>query len=128
MLLVNCKLGQSGVHGTGVFAVEAIKKGTDVWRFEEGFDLEKTVEEVEALPEVARNWFNRFGYLDHRLNKWILSFDDARFINHSEDPNVKPDYEKHRCAIGVACRDIAEGEELHINYRDVEKFSYLDRK
>jgi uncharacterized protein len=126
MLLVKCKLGQSGVHGLGVFAAQFIAQGTEVWRFQEGFDLEKTPEEVAALPPVAAEWFKRFGYLDHRLNQYILSFDDARFINHSDDPNVRPDYEKHRCAVGHAVRDIAEGEEIVINYRDIEKLSFLD--
>ena len=126
MLLVKTSLSDSTIHGLGVVASESIAAGAEIWRFEEGFDLEKTPEEIAQLPPVAQNWFKKSGYLDHHLNQYILSFDNARFINHSEDPNVRPDYEKHRCAVGIAARAIAAGEELTINYREIEKASFLD--
>lgn len=128
MLLVKTSLSASPIHGSGLFAAEDIAKGTDMWQFQEGFDLEKSPAEVEALAPVAQEWFKRYGYLDHHFNQWILSFDDARFINHSEDPNMRPDYERHRCAIGVAVRDIAKGEEITIDYRDIEKSCWLDSR
>lgn len=125
MLLVKTALAPSPIHGSGLFAGEPIVSGTDVWRFQEGFDLEKTPAEVAALPAVAQDWFKRYGYLDHHLDQYILSFDDARFMNHSEDPNVRPDYKRHRSAVGVAVRDIARGEEMTINYREIEHSSWL---
>jgi hypothetical protein len=128
MLLVKTTLSQSTIHGVGVCAAEPIAKGAQVWRFEEGFDLEKSADEIAKLPEIAREWFKTYGYLDHRLNQYILSFDNARFINHSEEPNVRPDFECHRCGVGVAARHIAAGEELTIDYREIEKASFLDCK
>jgi SET domain-containing protein len=128
MLLVKTTLSSSTIHGLGVVAIDAIDKGTPIWQFKEGFDLEKSPEEIAKLPEIAREWFKTYGYHDHRLNQYILSFDNARFINHSDDPNVRPDFEGHRCGIGVASRPIAAGEELTINYREIEKASFLDCK
>jgi SET domain-containing protein len=125
MLLVKTSLLPSPIHGSGLFAAEDIAKGTDMWQFQEGFDLEKTPAEVDALPEVAQDWFKRYGYLDHHFNQWILSFDDARFINHNEDPNMRPDYNRHRCAVGIASRDIGKGEEITINYQEIENSSWL---
>jgi uncharacterized protein len=125
MLLVKTALSPSPIHGSGLFAAEPIAKGTDVWRFQEGFDLEKTPAEVEALPAVAQDWFRRYGYLDHHIHQWVLSFDDARFMNHTENPNVRPDYTRHKCAVGTAVRDIAKGEELTIDYREIEHSTWL---
>jgi uncharacterized protein len=126
MLLVKTALTASSIHGFGVHATEPVAKGTEVWRFQEGFDLEKTPEEVAALPEIVQEWFKRFAYLDHHFDRYILSFDHARFINHSDDPNIRPDYEKHRCAVGIAVREIRKDEELTINYREIEHVSWLD--
>ena len=125
MLLVRTSLSPSPIHGSGLFAAEDIAKGSDMWQFQEGFDLEKSLAEVDALPAVAKDWFKRCGHLDHHFNQWILSFDDARFINHSEDPNMRPDYNRHKCAVGVASRNIAKGEEITINYREIENSNWL---
>jgi uncharacterized protein len=125
MLLVKTSLSPSPIHGSGLFAAEDIAKGTDMWTFQEGFDLERTTAEVDALPAVAQEWFKRYGYLDKTLNQWILSFDDARFINHSEEPNMRPDYKRHRCAVGIASRDIKKGEEITVDYREIEESTWL---
>lgn len=126
MLLVKTALFQSAIHGLGVVAVEPIAQGAAVWRFEAGFDLEKSPEEIAKLPEVAREWFKTYGYHDQRLNQFILSFDNARFINHSQEPNVRPDFGGHRCGVGIAVRPIPAGEELTIDYREIDKASFLD--
>ena len=127
MLLIKTKLSTSTIHGFGVVADELVKKGTEIWRFQPGFDLEKSPEEVAALPEHAREWFNTYGYLDHHIEMCVLSFDNARFINHSDTPNMAADYTKERHGVGVAQLDIEPGVELTVNYRHIEKKSWLDR-
>lgn len=127
MLLIKTKLSASSIHGVGVHADEPVRKGAEVWRFQKGFDLEKTTEEIAALPEHARDWFKHYAFVDHHHEGCILSFDDARFINHSDEPNIRPDYSKEKHGVGIAQRDIPAGEELTINYRDIEKGSWLDR-
>lgn len=123
MLLVKTKLRGSTVHGIGLFAEEFIPKGTKMWHFASGFDLEKTCDEIKSLPESAQDWFRHFGYLDQRLNRHILSFDDARFMNHSDNPNMVPDFDQDKYGVGVATRDIKAGEEITIDYRQIEKES-----
>lgn len=125
MLLIRTKLDQSPIHRLGVFAEEFIPAGTKMWQFTPGIDLEKTVEELANLPAHVQKWFKHFGYLDHRLNCHILSGDDARFINHSDSPNMAPDFAHDRHGAGIALRDIAIGEEITIDYRLIETDNWL---
>jgi SET domain-containing protein len=125
MLLVKTKLDSSPIHRLGVFAEESIPAGTRIWQFMPGLDMEKTVEELAALPKHIQEWFRYFGYLDHRLGCHILSGDDARFINHSDNPNMGPDFEHGRHGAGFALRDIKKGEEITIDYRLIEKDNWL---
>jgi SET domain-containing protein len=71
--------------------------------------------------------FKRYAYLDHRLGCYILSVDHARFINHSEDPNVSPDFSRERHGVGVATQDIQAGDEITIDYRLIEKDNWLSK-
>ena len=41
-----------------------------------------------------------------------MCFDDARFVNHPDAPNVATDYAQDPYGLDVALRDIAAGEEL----------------
>ena len=60
------------------------------------------------------------GYIDPRLNRYILCCDNARFINHSNTPNIQSDFSTDRYGVDVAARDIETGEELTIDYGSVE--------
>src|SRR3954464_12298215 len=87
MLLVPTRLAPSTIHGLGVFALVPIAKGTAVWRFAKGLDMEFGPDIGGELPEHVREFFARYGYLDRNMQRVILCFDDARFVNHSETPN-----------------------------------------
>lgn len=128
MLLVNTKLDKSPIHGMGVFACDRIPAGSEVWKFFPNFDLERTVDEVNALPPGALEWFRKYAYLDFRINCYILSVDNARFMNHSDDPNIRPDFSRDRHGIGVTTKDIQSGEELTIDYRLIEKDNWLSKQ
>ncbi len=125
MLLISTKLDLSPIHRFGVFAEELVPAGTKMWQFTPGIDLEKTIEEFAKLPVRVQKWFKHFGYLDHRLNCHILSGDDARFINHSDSPNMGPDFNQDRYGVGIALRDIKIGEEITIDYRQIERDNWL---
>src|ERR1700721_2335164 len=125
MLLVKTKLHPSPIHRFGVFSEEPIPKGTKIWQFLPGYDLEKSSADLAALPSHSQTWFRHFAYLDHRLGNHILSADDARFINHSDDPNMTPDFTHDRHGIGIALRDIKPGEEITLDYRLIEKENWL---
>ncbi|HUJ85308.1 MAG TPA: SET domain-containing protein [Burkholderiales bacterium] len=120
MLQVRARLGPSPIHGLGVFAAEPIARGAEVWRFTPGFDLELDPALVGRQPERLREWLLVYGYLDPRLERFILCCDDARFINHSAAPNLRPDFGREPHGVDLALRDIAPGEELTVDYALVD--------
>ncbi len=123
MLLIKTKIGPSSVHGIGLFAAEFVPKGTKTWQYEPLFDTAFTEAEIAMLPPCARHTFYQYAYFDADLNKFVLCFDDLRFINHtSEDANILS-----TTRFDVAARDIMEGEELFCNYNHFEE-GYFKRR
>lgn len=115
MLTVKTSLRPSATHGIGVFAEQFIPAGTVVWQFQPDFDFRVSEESVAALPEIARQ------RLLHYSAKWgggyVISADDARFLNHSETPNLRT-HDEPDCDIAI--RDIQIGEELFEDYREFD--------
>ena len=70
MLLVETKIGPSSVEGIGLFAGEFISKGTPVWKFAPGFDLEIDPNDLNQLSAPARKQFLRYSYLDPKTKKY----------------------------------------------------------
>ena len=113
MLLVKTKVGPSKIHGLGFLANQFIPKGTPVWRFSPGLDLKFTEAEFQKLPELARQRIEHYYYKSLVDNTYILPFDDARFFNHSPNPNVVSiDLLDDPEGMDIASRDIQPGEEL----------------
>ena len=100
MLLVKTKIGQSKINSIGLFADQFIEKGTTIWKFQQGFDLRVGKDELDNLSESAKAQFLKYAYLNPDTQKYILCFDDARFFNHSDEPNsidvASPDDEEGR--------------------------------
>jgi hypothetical protein len=46
--------------------------------------------------------------------------DEARYLNHSEDPNIRCNGTSDEDDLDMAIRDIAEGEEITINYKEYD--------
>lgn len=120
MLRVPARLAPSAIHGLGVFAVEAIAAGTEIWRFTPGLDRDLTPGEVAAFPADIRVWLDHYAYLDRWLGRWILCVDEARFMNHSDRPNTRQEREADPYGVDSAARDIAAGEEITCDYRTFE--------
>jgi uncharacterized protein len=120
MLLVNARVDRSRIHGLGLFAVAPIAKGSEVWRFTPAVDLDLDLKTLEAQPANFRERLLHYGYIDRRLNRYILCSDDARFINHSDEANIRPDFTLDRYGVDIAVRDIAAGEEITVDYRLIE--------
>ncbi len=123
MLLIKTTISQSTIHGIGLFAAEFIPKGTKTWAYDPLFDKTFTEDEISKLPPHALRRFYDYSYYDASLNKFVLCFDDLRFINHTEDnPNIisATDHD-------VAARDIMPGEELLCNYNHFED-GYFERR
>jgi hypothetical protein len=90
MLLVRTRIAPSPIHGLGLPAAEPIRRGTRVWRFTPGFDLDLDPSCLDVLVPEQRQRLLHYGYIDPRLRRFILCCDDARFINHSNTPNIVP--------------------------------------
>ncbi len=109
MLLVRVQLAPSPIHGIGVFAVDPIPCGTEVWRFTPGLDLDLDPSVLDAQPPLARESLLHYGYIDLRLHRYILGCDEVRFFNHSDTPHVMPDFTLNHYGVYSAVRDIAAG-------------------
>lgn len=112
---------KSKIHSTGVFAKKKIKKGTRVIEYV-GEKVTKAEAEKRAVKPLNRNSKNReYGavYI-FDLNKrydidGYVSYNTARYINHSCDPNCESEIIKGKIYI-IAIRDIKKSEELSYNY------------
>lgn len=112
MLLVPTYAAASPIQGVGLFAAAPIARGSLIWRFEPDFDRIIAAEDFARLPEVARAFVERYGYLTPQIpGGWVVSLDNTRFINHSAAPNTD-----NTTPVTYAARDIAEGEEITCDY------------
>src|SRR3989344_1693676 len=114
MLVMKTKIGPSEIAGIGLFADQVIPKGAVVWKYQEGFDLLLSEEEVEKLSEPTKEQFYNYACLDKKHGKYMLCSDDARFFNHSENYNCDERVDD----VATVVRDIEVGEELTVNYKD----------
>lgn len=111
----------SHLHGSGAFALEPIPARTRIVEYLGERLTDAQVEErygTERLdnPHTFLFWVRDDLYVDAAVNG-----NDARFINHSCDPNCEVEIEDDRVFI-YALRDIAPGEELTYDYSlDVEE-------
>ena len=123
MLKVKTYVGISTGKGPGLFAGQQIAPGTTTWEYDSEFDTSFTQEQVDLLPDFAKNSFVKYAYFDSDINRFIMPVDDLRFINHSEaDFNIKSTPRSD-----IAVRFIAEHEELLCNYADYEE-GYFERR
>ncbi|KAF1704907.1 SET domain-containing protein [Pseudoxanthomonas suwonensis] len=113
---------KSPIHGNGVFAVEPIRKGERVIEYK---GLRRTHDEVDAdsSGDVESGHTFLFTLNDEYVVDANYKGNDARWINHSCDPNCEAvvvehdgdDRSKDRIFI-EAIRNIRPGEELTYNY------------
>lgn len=112
MLRVPTVVAPSSIQGVGLFAAEPIAEGTVIWEFTPEVDWRIPVEKMELFPDPYRSWLLRYVYREPS-GCYVLCGDNAKFMNHSFDPNCD-DVEG---PFTVAKRDVAEGEELTCDYR-----------
>jgi hypothetical protein len=117
-LLIDTRLLPSPIHGLGLFVPEPVSADTPVWVFDDRIDRIFAPE-----PDMMRAYptFARMAELHACLiggAGLLMLGDDARFINHSDDPNLgliaTGDWRAFK-----ALRDIAAGEEITCNYEDI---------
>lgn len=116
MLLVKTKLGTSHIHGIGLFADEFIPKGTIIWKFNPIIDISLCESQIEKLAEPSREQIKKYTYRSMLSRCYVLCGDDARFFNHSNEPNCFDVCESEEQDLTIARRDINAGEELTCDY------------
>ena len=115
MLQVKTRLDRSRVHGIGLFADEFIPEGTVIWEFHSSVDTKLTSEQIAQLSLPCQEQMRRYTYREKFSGKYVLCGDDARFFNHSADPNCI-DIDNAAEGLTIARRNIYPGEELTCDY------------
>jgi hypothetical protein len=96
--------------GLGVFAKKDIPKGTIVYTMDP-LEVVISYKRKQSLPEAVNKILDKYSYIDAR-KRYILSWDQAKFVNHSCEPNtITSGY-----GFEIAIRDIAAGEQITDDY------------
>jgi uncharacterized protein len=112
MFLIQTFVAPSKIHGIGVFSREHVTAGTTMWRFDPPFDQVLQDSDVANLAQPARDYIEMYAYRCLDLDgKLVLSGDNARFLNHSDDPNTQ-----EQPFFSIARKAIAAGEEITCDY------------
>lgn len=107
---------RSGIHGTGVFALRRIGKGTRIIEYTGDRVSHREADERYADRPLEDNHTFLFIVDRRTVIDAGVGGNEARFINHSCGPNCETAIEDRRVFI-YALRDIVAGEELHYDYQ-----------
>ena len=111
MLRVPTYVASSDIAGMGLFAGVDLPAGTIVWEFDDRVDWRISREEFESFPDPYRSRMGHYVYLDES-GIYILCGDNAKFMNHTDDPNCDDPDGKYT----ITRRDIRADEELTCDY------------
>ena len=115
-LLIKTYIDKSNISGIGLFAVEYIPIGTITWKFKLGFDLLLDHPSIYD-DEILRKYIEKYAYYEPNFKKYVLCSDNARFMNHSDNPNTIGSYDCDSMGgCDISIRDIKPNEELTCNY------------
>lgn len=111
-------LRPSTVHGIGVFALRDIPKGCKtLFSKNVGNWIKVPISDIEKLPEASRNLVETYCLYDetdyYLPDYGFKVMDLVNYLNHSATPNV---ISVNDGEYFESLRDIAEGEELFVNY------------
>ena len=114
----------SPIDGQGAFATQRIPAGTPVVEYTGELLTEGEVDARYANDSTPRGHTLLFQVSDGFYVDAALAGNEARFINHSCDPNCEVEIDGFRILI-VACRDVEPGEELTYDYNLELEEDYL---
>jgi SET domain-containing protein len=100
----------SGIHGMGGFALRKIKKGTPIIEY-----VGERITKAEAALRIDANNPFIFTLDDETDVDGSVTWNPARFLNHSCEPNAEAEIIGDQIWI-KALRDIRKGEEITYNY------------
>lgn len=110
------ELRTSSIQGTGAFAIRAIKKGTRIIEYLGQRISWKTADKRYDDGEMGRHHTFLFTVDDKTVIDAAVKGNDARFINHSCDPNCEAINDRKRIFIEAKKR-IPAGTELVYDYQ-----------
>lgn len=118
MNLVKTYIDKSPIQGIGLFAGEFIPKHSLLWKLDYP-DILLSDWEVDSIKKDENKF--KWNYLKKYIYKtsngdWILCSDDARYTNHSNNPNTIVYIEDQ-----YSLRDIQVGEEITCDYHSLDK-------
>jgi SET domain-containing protein len=120
MLLVKTTVGPSRIEGLGLFAAEFIPKGRRIWEYREGVDQRFDESHLAQFAEDEQERLLTHCYKNPVSGLYVLCGDDAKYINHGEEPNTEDiGFDEGLLngeGITIAARDISPGEEIVSNY------------
>ncbi len=107
----------SSTHGHGAFAARKIRKGTRIIEYQgKRSSWKKALKRPPSDPSDPYHTFI-FGLDNGKVIDASVDGNDARWINHSCDPNCEAIEEEDGSVFIYAMRTIQPGEELHYDYR-----------
>ena len=115
------KVKKSKVHGSGVFTTEDIKKGVKIIRYigEKVTKKEGDKRSTERIKKFLNKKNEGSVYIFELNKKYDIdgspSYNKARYINHSCDPNCEVDIIKNEIWI-ISIKDIKKSSELNYDY------------
>ena len=113
MLHKSITVKESSLHGIGLFAKEAIPKGTIIWKLDDGTKIFTDDDLLKQTPTI-KEFVKKYGW--KRKGKNYLPMDVAKYLNHSKTPNIE-----NRTTYEITIKHIQKGEELLIDYDELNE-------
>ena len=118
MMRVPCKVGDSSIHGQGVFATRDVKKGEVIWTFSRIFDrIVMHYVRVQAPKDEQAKLWERCYVNPNYPDDVILPGDESQYLNFPippEEANIELGGVVDGQDVLIAARDIKAGEEFTV--------------
>lgn len=115
MLRVPTYVGPSPIAGVGLFAGTHLPAGTVIWEYTEGVDWRIERHDLALFPEPYQSKLRHYLYQEDS-GDFVLCGDNAKFMNHSDEPNCDDPEGEYT----VTNRDVRADEELTCDYRSFD--------
>lgn len=119
MLILETYLDKSLGRGIGLFAAQNVMAGTKYWVRDDFFDKIITPWQLSCFKKRGRDYIRKYGFKERNGN-WYLCGDNARFSNHSINPNTSNHFDnKGLLQFCTISKDIKAGDEILCNYVEI---------